>query len=166
VCKNCSESFNWRAKQRHVDCCNDWIENTQNSNFLKRVTGDEFWICEYDPETKRQNEKWKHRGSPRTKKRARIVQKSKYVHSFFLILMIMELFIMNMFQRVNLLIQFYWRRILKHLRERVRRTRSKLRRTYGFCIRTTHLRIRRSLRTSFWPKTILLPQTTLPIHLI
>ncbi|KAG5308813.1 SETMR methyltransferase, partial [Acromyrmex insinuator] len=44
-------------KQRRVDCCNDWIENAQDSNFLKRViTGDESWI--YDPETKRQSEEW------------------------------------------------------------------------------------------------------------
>ena len=45
-------------KQRRVDCCNDWIENAQDSNFLKRViTGDESWIYEYNPETKRQSKK-------------------------------------------------------------------------------------------------------------
>ena len=33
-------------KQRRGDCCNNWIENAQNSNFLERViTGDESWIC-------------------------------------------------------------------------------------------------------------------------
>jgi hypothetical protein len=56
-------------KQGHVDCCNDWIESVQDPHFCERViTGDEAWIYEYDPETKRQSEEWKHLGSPRIKK--------------------------------------------------------------------------------------------------
>ena len=44
-------------KQGRVDCCNDWIESVQDPHFRKRViTGDEAWIYEYDPETKRQSE--------------------------------------------------------------------------------------------------------------
>jgi hypothetical protein len=56
-------------KQGRVDCCNDWIESAQDPHFHERViTGDEAWIYEYDPETKRQSAEWKHLGSPRTKK--------------------------------------------------------------------------------------------------
>jgi transposase len=41
-------------KQGRVDCCNDWIESVQDPHFHERViTGDEAWIYEYDPETKR-----------------------------------------------------------------------------------------------------------------
>jgi len=58
-----------KQKQGRVDCCNDWIESAQDPHFRERViTGDEAWIYEYDPETKRQSEEWKHPGSPRTKK--------------------------------------------------------------------------------------------------
>jgi hypothetical protein len=56
-------------KRRCVACCQDWMENEEGSNFLQRViTGDESWIYEYDPETKRQSEEWMHGGSPRSKK--------------------------------------------------------------------------------------------------
>ena len=42
--KNCSESFD-EQKQRRVDSWNDWIENAQDSNFLKRmIIEDESWI--------------------------------------------------------------------------------------------------------------------------
>jgi len=41
------------------------------------ITGDESWIYEYDPETKRQNEEWKHCVRLAPKKRVRVVQKSK-----------------------------------------------------------------------------------------
>jgi predicted transcriptional regulator len=55
--------------QGRVDCCNDWIESFQDPHFRETViTGNEAWIYEYDPETKRQSEEWKHSGSPRTKK--------------------------------------------------------------------------------------------------
>ncbi|EZA61815.1 hypothetical protein X777_09869 [Ooceraea biroi] len=84
-------------KQRRVDCCNDYIESAQDPNFLERViTGDESWIYEYDPETKRQSEEWKHSGSPRTKKARKSRSKSKPCSSFSSIFV--ELFIMNMFQ--------------------------------------------------------------------
>jgi hypothetical protein len=44
-------------KQGHVDCCNDWIKSAQDPHFHERViTGNEAWIYEYDPETKRQSE--------------------------------------------------------------------------------------------------------------
>jgi hypothetical protein len=56
-------------KQGCVDCCNKWIKSAQDPHFRERViTGDEAWIYEYDPETKRQSKEWKHSGSPRTKK--------------------------------------------------------------------------------------------------
>jgi hypothetical protein len=43
--------------------------NEEGSNFLERViTGDDSWIYEYDPETKKQSEEWKHGGLPHSKK--------------------------------------------------------------------------------------------------
>jgi hypothetical protein len=53
VCKNRYKSFDSGAKT-HVACCQDGMENEEGSNFLQRViTGDESWIFEYYPETKR-----------------------------------------------------------------------------------------------------------------
>jgi hypothetical protein len=40
--------------------------------FLKTViTGDETWVCGYDPETKVQSSQWEHSSSPRSKKAQR-----------------------------------------------------------------------------------------------
>jgi hypothetical protein len=56
-------------KQGRVDCCNDWIESAQDPHFRERViTVGKAWIYEYDLEINRQNEEWKHPGSPCTKK--------------------------------------------------------------------------------------------------
>jgi hypothetical protein len=69
VFKNRSKVLTQEEKRRRVACCQDLIENEEGSNFLQRViTGDESWIYEYDLETKRQREEWKHGGSPRIKK--------------------------------------------------------------------------------------------------
>jgi len=71
-------------KQGRVDCCNDWIESVQDPHFGERViTCDEAWIYEYDPETKRQSEEWKHPGSPRTKKAHKSRSKIKTMLIFF-----------------------------------------------------------------------------------
>jgi len=81
-----------KNKER-VDCCNDWIESAQDPYFRERViTGEEAWIYEYDRETKRQSEEWKHPGSPHNKK---VVQKSRPCSSFFSIFV--KLFIINLF---------------------------------------------------------------------
>jgi len=42
---------------------------THDPNFLSRViTGDESWLYNYDPETKRQSSQWKTPSSPQPKK--------------------------------------------------------------------------------------------------
>ncbi|KFD68814.1 hypothetical protein M514_19055 [Trichuris suis] len=44
----------------------------KKEDFLRRiVTGDEVWLCHYDPESKQQSRQWKHVNSPRPK-RARL----------------------------------------------------------------------------------------------
>ena len=54
--------------QLHV--CQDILQQLQTDATLleKVITGDELWIFEYDPETKRQSCQWKLPGSPRPKK--------------------------------------------------------------------------------------------------
>ena len=57
-------------KERHVVVCQDILEHLQTEpDLLQRViTGNESWIFEYDPETKRQSFQWKYPSSPRPKK--------------------------------------------------------------------------------------------------
>jgi len=56
-------------KQLRVARCQELLELIQSdSNFLNCVlTGDESWMFEYDPESKRQSSEW-HTSSPRPKK--------------------------------------------------------------------------------------------------
>ncbi|KAL4090770.1 hypothetical protein QTP88_025547 [Uroleucon formosanum] len=55
-------------KDNRRDTCLDFLEQIENDPFfLERViTGDESWIFEYDPETKRQSQEWHTSASPRT----------------------------------------------------------------------------------------------------
>ena len=57
-------------KKRCMQVCQDILKNfNSNPDFLKKViTGDETWVFEYDPETKRQSLHWKSFQSPRIKK--------------------------------------------------------------------------------------------------
>jgi len=49
-------------KDNQMDVCLHLLERIQSDrNFLKNViTGEETWIFEYDPETKRQSMEWHH----------------------------------------------------------------------------------------------------------
>ena len=62
--------LNEQQKKRRVQVCHDILEKLETEpNLLERViTGDESWIFEYDPETKRQSLQWKSPTSPRPKK--------------------------------------------------------------------------------------------------
>ena len=56
-------------KDNRKDACLHLLEQIQSDrNFLNVLTGDETWIFEYDPETKRQSKEWHTSASPRLKK--------------------------------------------------------------------------------------------------
>ncbi|KAK8395421.1 hypothetical protein O3P69_006220 [Scylla paramamosain] len=57
-------------KGRRMQVCQDILERLETEpDLLRRViTGDESWVFEYDPETKRQSLQWKSPASPRPKK--------------------------------------------------------------------------------------------------
>ena len=112
-------------KQGRVDCCNDWIESAQDPHFHERViTGDEAWIYEYDPETKRQSEEWKHPGSPRTKKARKSRSKIKtMLIIFFEIRGVIHHEYVPAGRTVNAKFKV---EVLKRLREHVRRARPEL----------------------------------------
>jgi len=60
------------------------------------ITGDEAWVYQYDPETKRQNAQRKTGISPQQKNSVSPNQESKNAAGFFYILV--RLFIMNLYQ--------------------------------------------------------------------
>ena len=57
-------------KETRRNVCLGLLERMENDKiFFKHViTGDETWIFEYDPDTKRQSSEWHTRNSPRPKK--------------------------------------------------------------------------------------------------
>ena len=71
--------LNEGQKERCVQVCQDILEQLETEpNLLKRVvTGDESWIFEYDPLTKRQSVEWKSALSPRPKKARVLKSKTK-----------------------------------------------------------------------------------------
>jgi len=72
-------------KDNRKDVCLHLLERIQRDrNFLKNViTGDETWIFEYDPETKRQSKEWHTSASPRPKKSEKEQIKNK-IHAHLL----------------------------------------------------------------------------------
>ena len=56
-----------KQKQRRVTICQDLLER-QDDILGCIITGDETWVYQYDPETKRQSAQWKMANSPRPKK--------------------------------------------------------------------------------------------------
>ena len=99
--------------------CLHLLEQIQSDrNFLKNViTGDEIWIFEYDPETKRQSKELHTSASPRPKKARR--SKSK-IKSMLICVFDSEGVVHSEFvpqgHPVN---QFYYREVLERLRKRV-----------------------------------------------
>ncbi|GFG37126.1 hypothetical protein Cfor_05787 [Coptotermes formosanus] len=47
------------------------------------ITGDESWVCGYDPETRAQSSQWKAPGSPRPKKARQVRRKVKVMLTIF-----------------------------------------------------------------------------------
>ena len=63
-------------KQRRVTICQDLLER-QDDILGRVITGDETWVYQYDPETKRQSAQWKTANSPQPKKIASVQIKSQ-----------------------------------------------------------------------------------------
>ena len=56
-----------KQKQRIITICQDLLER-QDDILGRVIIGDETWVYQYDPETKRQSAQWKTANSPRPKK--------------------------------------------------------------------------------------------------
>jgi len=109
------------------------------------ITGNETWVYQYDPETKRQTAQWKTANSPTTNNIPSVQIKShNNVADFFLILE--GLFIMNLYQldkqSTNFTIWKYWKGCVKKLDGN---DPNFLPTTHGSCITTMHLLTRHCL---------------------
>jgi len=77
VCaKMVPKELNEGKKRRRVTICQDLLEK-QDGILGRVITGDETWVYQYDPETKRQSAQWKTANSPRPKCSVSPYQESK-----------------------------------------------------------------------------------------
>lgn len=114
-------------KQHRVEVCEELKQLcADNPNFLNNViTGDESWVFQYDPESKRQSAEWHTTSSPRQKK-ARM-SKSR-VKSMLIVFFYAKGIVHHEFvppgQTVNA--QFY-KEVLQRLNHRIARVRKEIR---------------------------------------
>ena len=104
-----------RTRNSRVTVCQDIIERLDDDpDLLGRViTGDESWIFEYDPETKRHSRQWKSPASPRPKKARMSKSKVKVMLvAFFDIKGIVHFKFLPQGQTVN---QYVYKEILRRL---------------------------------------------------
>jgi len=68
-------------KQQRVNVCTELRQLvSDDETFLSRfVTGDESWVCGYDPETKQQSSQWKSPTSPWPKKAGQVKSNLKSI---------------------------------------------------------------------------------------
>ncbi|KAL4142816.1 hypothetical protein QTP88_005213 [Uroleucon formosanum] len=117
-------------KDNRRDRCLDFLEQIANDHsFLERViTGDESWIFEYDPETKRQSQEWHTSASPRQKKGRMSKSKIKtMLICFFDSQGIVHKEFVPQGQTVN---QHFYKEVLERLRKRVIRVRPNIKNTW------------------------------------
>ena len=64
------KNFSVEQKSNRLEICQDLLRRLEiEPNFLHKViTGDESWVFDYDPETKRQSEEWHTKSFPHPKK--------------------------------------------------------------------------------------------------
>ena len=113
-------------KKRHLQVCQDILEQLETEpNLLKRVvTGDESWIFEYNPLTKRQSLEWKSALSPRPKKARVFKSKTKVMLiTLFDVHRIVHLEFLPQGQTIN---QHIYKNILRRLMCSVREKRREL----------------------------------------
>ena len=118
--------LNDRQKENRVQVCQDILKQLEIiPDLLSRVvTGDESWIFEYDPLTKRQSLEWKSASSPRPKKARLFKSKIKVMLIvFFDVHGIVHLEFLPQGQTIN---QNVYKDILRRLMRSVREKRREL----------------------------------------
>ena len=115
--------LNEGQKERRVQVCQDILEQLETEpSLVKRVvTGDDPWIFEYDPLTKRQWLEWKSALSPRPKKARVFKSKTKLMLiAFFDVRGIVRAELLPQGQTIN---QHVYKNILRRLLHSLREKR-------------------------------------------
>ena len=100
-------------KQRKVTICQDLSER-QDDIFGRVITGNETWVYQYDPETKRQSAQWKTANSPRPKKFCQSKSRVKtMLLTFFYIKGIVHYEFVQNGQSTKFTIWAYWKSCVK-----------------------------------------------------
>ena len=112
-----------RTEGRPKECVPgaSWRRRNDGKFFKHVITGDESWIFECDPETKRQSSGWHASNWPRPKK-ARM-SKYKSNPSSFVFSTVKVSFMTNLAPQGQTVNQQYYREVLERLRQRVHRVR-------------------------------------------
>ena len=113
-------------KERRIQVCQDILERLETDPHLLEnvITGDESWIFEYDPETKRQNLQWKSPGSPRPTKARQTKSRMKLLLiAFFDVRVIVHIEFLPYGHTVN---QHVYKEVLRRLLRSVRKKRRDL----------------------------------------
>jgi len=123
-------------KQRRVTIRQDLLER-QDDILGHVITGDETWVYQYDPETKRQSAQWKTANSPQPKKFCRSKPRVKtMLLTFFDIRGILHYEFVPTGQSTKFTIWKYWKGCVKKLDGN---DPNVLPATHGACIMTMHL---------------------------
>jgi len=138
------DEFTEEQKQRRVTICQDLSER-QDDILGRVITGDETWVNQYDPETKRQSAQREDCQFPTTKKNSvGPNQESKICSSLFL--MSQGFFVTNLYLLVKQSTEFtiwkYWKGCVEKLDGD---DPNFLPTTHGSCITTMHLLTRHCL---------------------
>ena len=133
-------------KQRKVTICQDLLER-QDDILGRVITGDETWVYQYDPETKRQSTQWKIANSTRPK----FSVGQNRVKTMLLTFLTLEgLFIMNLYQLDKQSTKFtMWKYCKGCLKKLDGNDPIFLPTTHGYCNMKMHLLTRHCLWGSF-----------------
>ena len=110
-------------KANRLEICQDLQERLKiEPNFLDKViTGDESWVFDYDPETKRQSSEWHTKSSPHPKKAC--MSRSK-VKTMIIVFFDSRGFVHKEFVPPGMTVnQAFYRDLKERLRKRVQRVR-------------------------------------------
>jgi len=110
-------------KDDRMSICTDLHDRAQNDpNFMSSViTGDECWVCGYDPETKQMSSQWSTSSSPRPKKARQV--KSNIKTMLIVYFDIDGLAHHEFVPTGQTVYKEFHKTVLKHLRDAVRRHR-------------------------------------------
>ena len=119
MCKMVPKDLTKEQKQRRVTICQDLLDR-QDGILGRVITGDETWVYQDDPETKRQSTQWKTANSPTTKKipSVQIKSQNNVADFFFNIRGLVHYEFVPIGQSTKFTVWKYWKGRVKKIRRK------------------------------------------------